>query len=74
MLIRSIGEQYLTMKEMADLCELKDLKYFRETYIAPALSDGAIERLYPEQPNHPKQKYCLTSKAKEWKAIEEIII
>ena len=67
-LIRLMGEQYLTMKEMADLCGLKNLHHFRDAYIAPALSDGAIERLYPEQPKHPKQKYCLTEKAKEWKS------
>ena len=40
---------------------------FRENYIQPALAEGAIERLYPHQPNHPKQKYRLTESAKEWK-------
>lgn len=69
-LIRSMGEICLTMKEIAALCGIKDLKYFRETYIVPAISDGAIERLYPEQPNHPKQKYHLTDAAKGWKMAE----
>ena len=27
----------------------------------------SLERLYPEQPKHPKQKYRLTEAAKEWK-------
>lgn len=39
---------------------------FRENYFLPALEDGAIEPMYPEQPNHPKQKYRLTELAKEW--------
>lgn len=38
-----------------------------DSYIAPALADGSIERKYPEQPNHPKQMYRLTEKAKNWK-------
>ena len=69
-LIHSLVNQYLTMKEMADLCGLKNLHHFREIYVTPALADGAIERLYPEQPKHPKhpkQKYCLTEKVYTWK-------
>ena len=38
-----------------------------DSYIAPALADGSIERKYPEHPNHPKQMYRLTEKAKNWK-------
>lgn len=34
--------------------------------IAPALEEGLIERLYPNQPKHPKQQYRLTETAKEW--------
>lgn len=51
-LIHSLRNQYLTMKEMADLCGLKNLHHFRDVYVTPALADGAIERLYPEQPKH----------------------
>lgn len=50
-----------------ELFELKSIKRFRENYIQPALSEGAIERLYPDLPNHPKQKYRLTNSAKGWK-------
>ncbi len=57
MLIEKMGDSYLTMKEIAELCGIKDLKYFRENYIARALEAGIIERLYPNQPTHPKQKY-----------------
>ena len=56
----------MAMKDMADVCEIKDLKYFRESYITPALEEGLIERLYPNQLKHPKQKYRLTELVKEW--------
>ena len=56
-----------SMKEIMALFNLKSVKRFRENYIQPALAEGAIERLYPHQPNHPKQKYRLTESAKEWK-------
>ena len=43
----------------------------RDNYLNPALSDGAIERLYPDQPRHAKQKYRLTEAAKEWKLLNQ---
>lgn len=51
------------------MCGVKDLKYFRESYITPALEVGVIERLYPQHPKHPKQKYRLSEAAKEWKEL-----
>ena len=59
LLTEKMGDSYMTMKEIAELCGIKDLKYFRESYITPALEAGVLERLYPNQPNHPKQKYKL---------------
>lgn len=66
LLIQKMGDSYMTMREMAEVCNIKDLKYFRESYITPALESGMIERLYPNQPKHPKQQYRLTEAAKEW--------
>lgn len=66
LLIQKMGDSYMTMRDMADICGIKDLKYFRESYITPALEEGLIERLYPNQPKHPKQQYKLTEAAKEW--------
>ena len=63
-----MGDDYMDMKEIMALFNLKSVKRFRENYILPALTDGTIERLYPEQPKHPKQKYRLTETAQEWKA------
>lgn len=54
-------------KDLINLLGLRDVRKFRKNYIQPALAEGAIERLYPEQPNHPKQKYRLTGLAKERK-------
>lgn len=38
----------------------KDKKSFRENYITPALAEGIVERKYPDNPNHPHQKFRLT--------------
>lgn len=65
-LIQKMGGSYMTMREMADVCNIKDLKYFRGSYITPASERGMIERLYPDHPKHPKQQYQLTECAKEW--------
>nr|WP_251621689.1 hypothetical protein [Odoribacter lunatus] len=54
----------MTIKEIAELCGIKDLKYFCKSYIAPALEADVIERLYPH-PNHPRQKYRLNEAAQK---------
>ena len=66
LLIQKMEDSYMTMRNVANVCDIKDLKYFRERYITPALEEGLIERLYPNQPKHPKQQYRLTEVAKEW--------
>lgn len=70
-LIDKAGEQFMSAMQLADLCQLKDIRHFRKLYLNPALEDGAIERLYPDQINHPKQKYRLTQAAKEWKSYNQ---
>ena len=66
-LIEKGTDEFKTALELADLCGLKNIRNFRKYYLNPALADGAIERLYPDTPNHPQQKYRLTEAAKEWK-------
>ena len=66
LLIQKMEDSYMTMRNMADVCDIKDLKYFCESYITPVLQEGLIERLYPNQPKHPKQQYRLTEVAKGW--------
>ena len=70
-LIILMGEDYMSLSEIMSLFNLSSAKRFRENYITPALSDGAIERLYSDQPRHPKQKYRLTEVAKEWKSANK---
>nr|WP_223930123.1 hypothetical protein [Prevotella lacticifex] len=56
---------------MMQVCGLKSRMTFRENYVAPALLDNAIERKYPNEPNHPRQMYQLTKQALEWKKSQE---
>lgn len=67
LLIDKMEESFYSVKELISMFGLSDVRKFRKNYIQPALADGAIERQYPSQPNHPKQKYHLTDLAKEWK-------
>lgn len=62
-----MDDKNYSIRELTELCGFIDPKHFRENYLNPALEDGAIERLYPHQPKHPKQRYRLTEAAKEWK-------
>lgn len=62
----------MTLKEIMTLFNLNSAKRFRENYLNPAIEDGAIERLFPNQPKHPKQKYRLTEKAKLFKKTNNL--
>jgi hypothetical protein len=57
---------YESMMDLQDKLGLSDRKYFRLNYIKPALEQGYI---VPEfaNPNHPKQRYCLTEKGENIK-------
>lgn len=44
--------------------ELKNRSYFSKEFLKPAMEGLFIEPIYPEQLNHPKQKYRLTEKGK----------
>ena len=61
-----MDESYMTMSKIMENMGFKHRTSFRENYFLPVLEDGAIELLYPEQPNHPKQQYRLTEATKEW--------
>lgn len=64
-----MDESFYSVKDLINLLGLNDVRKFRKNYMQPALAEGAIERMYPDQPNHPKQKYRLTKAAREWKKI-----
>lgn len=69
LLIEKMDESFYSVKDLINLFGLTDVRKFRKNYIQPALAEGAIERLYPDRPNHPKQKYRLSEAAKEWKEL-----
>ena len=51
--------------DIQGLLKLTDRKYFRESYLQPAINQGFIEMTQPDSPNSPTQKYRLTEKGKE---------
>lgn len=71
LLIDKMKSGYMSTNDIMESCGLKDRKYFRESYIVPSLIDNAIERKYPNEPNHPRQMYRLTKQALEWKKSQE---
>jgi len=49
--------------------QLKNDENFRLQYIIPALESGNITMKFPNNPNHPNQKYKLTTKGMELKSF-----
>lgn len=39
---------------------LKDRENFMGNYLNPAMTEGLVEMLYPDNPKHPQQKDLLT--------------
>lgn len=64
-LIEIVGNETYSVKEVMDLLQLKNRSYFSKEYLKPALDNGLLEPIYPEQPSHPKQKYRLTDEGKK---------
>ena len=61
-LIRVIGTEELSIKQMMEIKGLKDRKNFIDYHLEPALKEKFVRRKYPDRPNHPRQKYLLTAK------------
>ena len=61
-LIRVVGEQELSVKEMMLGLGLKGRDNFLNLYLTLAISEGYVRLLYPQSPRHPRQKYLLTVK------------
>lgn len=64
-LVKILKERELSVKEIMDALELNHRPTFRTNYLHPALNEGFIIPLYPEQPSHPRQRYRLTEKGLE---------
>jgi len=61
-LISAIAHEHLTLKQLMERVGLKHRPTFMENYLNPAIQNGFVRVLYPETPNHPRQKYLLTVK------------
>ena len=59
-LISAIAHEELTLKQLMERVGLKHRPTFIENYMTPAILNGFVRLLYPETPNHPRQKYCVT--------------
>jgi ATP-dependent DNA helicase RecG len=62
----AIGENTVATKEIMSIMGLKDKSNFLELYLYPAIRQNLVEPLYPENPKHPRQKYRLTDKGKDF--------
>ena len=71
-LIKVIGHEQMSIKQMLEGVGLKDRMNFLEYNLNPAISEGFVRLLYPDKPRHPRQKYLLTEKGLAlYKELEE---
>ena len=61
-LLLALSNGQLSLKSLMEKMGLKHRPIFLENYMTPALEAGIVKALYPDKPNHPRQKYLLTSK------------
>jgi len=61
-LVKVIGNNPCSIKEMLERVGLKDRKNFLEYHLTPAIREGFVSLLHPDKPRHPRQKYLLTVK------------
>ena len=61
-LIQKIGCEELSVSQLMAKSGLKHRPNFIEYHLNPAITDGYVRLLYPQSPNHPRQKYLLTVK------------
>lgn len=61
-MLLTLSDEQLSLKMLMERIGLKHRPTFLENYIAPAFEAGILKVLYPDKPNHPRQKYLLTAK------------
>ena len=62
MLIKVVGYNKMSIKQILEAMCLKDRESFMNLYLTPAMAQGYVQMLYPQSPHHPRQKYTLTAK------------
>ena len=61
-LISVMGDRQLSIRELLAEMGLKDRENFMDIYLSPSITHGFVRLLYPDRPNHPRQRYLLTEK------------
>ena len=61
-IVNAIGTKQLSVKEIMEVLGLKGRDNFLKLYLNPSLNEGFVRPLYPDRPQHPRQKYLLTVK------------
>ena len=61
-LVKTLGEEQLSVKQIMEKIGLKDRENFLEYSLNPSMKEGLVRLLYPQSPRHPRQKYLLTGK------------
>ena len=56
----------LSTAEIMESLNLKHRPTFRENYMKPAIKQGLVDLLHPDNLNHLEQKYFLTKKGKSF--------
>ncbi len=56
-LLKVIGDDAYSTKELMELLGLKHRQTFRDNYLLPTMKKGLIEMTIPDKPNSSKQKY-----------------
>lgn len=59
-IIKAIGDDQLTVKEIMERMGFSHRPTFVTNYLTSSLADRVITRLYPDSPRHPRQRYLLT--------------
>ena len=63
-LIKVVGNRTLTVKNMMELLNLQGADNFRKRYLNPAIKDGFVTLLYPDNITKKGQAYYLTELGK----------
>ena len=61
-IVKAIGIEQCSLKMIMERIELKHRPTFMANYLTPAIQNGFVTPLYPNNPKHPRQKYLLTVK------------
>ncbi len=70
--VKTIGCNRMSIKEIMDAIGLKGRNNFLTLYLNPAIAQGFVSMRYPDKPRHPRQSYLLTDKGTMlWKSLRK---